>query len=168
MSTTSTLFYTLIYLTVGAVWIFISDLVLSNMDMDQSELAIMSLGADVIFLAFSFIFFLSISRKLTFRHKKAEDKIAKLTDQKQKLERIAHTQSHNARSPIASILGLTHIYETKEGSDYNNDLIAKIRELCEETDKKIRITMAEASGEEEQQAPSEGVLRNMESRSNPA
>lgn len=162
MSNSSTLFYSLVYITIGVVWVFISNL-LGKIGISLETLSLISLAADVVFLAFSFLFFLTLSRKLKQRQQNMKMQLDELTAKNEKLERLAHTQSHNARSPIASILGLTHIFEEDESSAFNNDLVVKIRELCEQTDEKIRLTMAEASGDEDLKKSPTGIIRNINS-----
>lgn len=85
---------------------------------------------------------ISIAFDVTEKHKQEEERVAlidRLTMQNQDLEQFSYITSHNLRSPVAGIKGLTSIIDkNKLGNDLNKGIVERIEVAALRLDKVIQ------------------------------
>ncbi|RNI22999.1 PAS domain S-box protein [Rufibacter latericius] len=85
--------------------------------------------------------FIVIETDIT-EQKKAEEERAKLTEEllrrNRHLEQFTYIVSHNLRSPVANILGLTSLLDTSENHSFQEGITARLRQTAQNLDYIIR------------------------------
>lgn len=77
----------------------------------------------------------SLEEKIKARTDELEEAVEKLVDQNKDLEQFAYIVSHNLRSPIAHILGLTALFElTNEENTENKEMIGRLQHAAQSLD----------------------------------
>ncbi len=77
----------------------------------------------------------SLEEKIKFRTEELEEAVEKLVDQNKDLEQFAYVVSHNLRSPIAHILGLTVLLTTYEETNAESvEMINRLQEAAKNLD----------------------------------
>jgi PAS domain S-box-containing protein len=85
---------------------------------------------------------ISIAFDVTEKHKQEEERIAlidQLTMQNQDLEQFSYITSHNLRSPVAGIKGLTSIIDKNQlGNELNKGIVERIESAASKLDRVIQ------------------------------